>query len=144
MKIINRKAKHNYQIFESFEAGISLLGIEVKSIKLGRGDISSAFVRIKDSEAYLVGANIPPFQPVVGYDPLRTRKLLLHKSELISAMTKTKQQRLILIPLSLYTKGKRVKLQVAFARGKKQFEKKEAKKRKEIEREAEREIRGKI
>jgi SsrA-binding protein len=143
MQIVNRRARHDYFIFESFEAGIALLGTEVKSIKLGRGDISRAFVRIKDGEAYLVGANIPPFQQQESYDPLRERKLLLHKKEIISIATKTKQQRLTLIPLALYSKGKLIKVKIAYAKGKKQFEKKEAKKRKDIEREIEREIRAK-
>ncbi len=144
MRILNRRAKHDYYLFESFEAGVSLTGAEVKSIKQGRADLSSAFVRIRDGETWLVGANIPIYGPSSpeGYDPLRTRKLLLHKRELVSLGTKTRQERLTLVPLSLYTKGRLVKVQVALARGKKKYEKREAKRRKDIERETERSFRG--
>lgn len=145
MKILNRRARHDYQIGESFEAGIALTGPEVKSIKQGRGDISSSFVRIKDGEAWLVGANIPLYgqASAPGYDPIRTRKVLLHKNEIISLSTKVGQQRLTLVPLSLYTKGRLVKVQLALGRGKKQYEKREAKRRADVQREVERALRDK-
>lgn len=144
MRILNRRARHDYYLFESFEAGIALTGAEVKSIKQGRVDLSSAFVRIKDGETWLVGANIPVYghSSPEGYDPLRTRKILLHKKELVSLSTKTRQERLTLVPLSLYTKGRLVKVQVALARGKRKYEKREAKRRKDAQRETERSFRG--
>lgn len=144
MKIINRRARYDYQIFDSFEAGIALKGEEVKSLKQKRGNLASSFVKIKNGEAWLLGANIPQAdQPSSrNYDPTRARKLLLHKKEIISIETKSKQQKLTLIPLSLYTKGRLVKAQIAFAKGKKQFEKREAKKRKDIQRQTEKEMFG--
>lgn len=145
MLLRNKRARHDYFIFDTLEAGISLLGIEAKALKDGRGDISNAFARIKDGEAYLVGANIP--QPSVSsakdYDPLRTRKLLLHKSQIVSLGTKMKQQNLSLIPLSVYNKGPKAKIELALAKGKKKFEKKEVKKARDIERQVEIESRGK-
>lgn len=146
MRISNKRARKNYEIMEKLEAGISLRGHEAKSIRLGRADISSAFVRIRDNEAYLVGANIPPYDADQreNYDPLRSRKLLLHKKEITSLSAKIKQKRLALIPLALYTKGPRVKVEIALARGRKRYEKREIKKKRDIERELERELRGKI
>ena len=145
MKIFNKRARHDYQLYETVEAGVSLLGSEAKSIRNGRGDITSAFARIKDGEAYLVGANIPlhAMSAPQGYDPIRTRKLLLHKSQIVSLGTRMKQQNLLLVPVSVYTKGPLVKLELALARGKKKYEKKEEKKRRDIDREVEIEARGK-
>lgn len=137
MKIINRRVRHDYSILDSFEAGIVLTGAEVKSIKQGRGNLSGSFVRVRDGEAWLMGADIPRYGPAgnADYDPTRPRKLLLHKKEIISLSTKVRQQQLTLVPLSLYTKGRLVKAQIALAKGKKKYEKREAKKRKDIERE---------
>lgn len=142
MQIFNRRARHDYQLFESFEAGLALKGSEVKSIKQGRGNLAASFVRIKDDEAWLIGANIPLYgtTPAAGYDSLRDRKLLLHKEQLISLNTKSKQQKLTLVPLSLYTKGNLIKVRVALGRGKKQYEKREAKRRKDIQRDTERSL----
>lgn len=143
MKIYNKRAKFDYQLLESLEAGIALTGAEVKSLKQGRGDLSSAFVRIKDGEAWLVGVNIPAYSSGPReYDPLRLRKLLLHKDQILSLDTKTKQQKLTLVPILLYTKGNLVKLKIALAKGKKRFEKKEEKKKKDLEREIERALKG--
>lgn len=137
MKIINRRARHDYYLFENFEAGIVLAGSEVKSLQQGRADLGSSFVRIKDSEAWLVGTNIPPYGAIQGYDPLRQRKLLLSKDEIISLETKMKQQKLTLVPISLYNKRRFIKVRLALARGKRQFEKREAKRRRDLDREAE-------
>lgn len=143
MRILNRRARHDYQLFENLEAGIALTGSEVKSVRAGRGDLSSAFVRIKDGEAWLVGANIPRYEAgSKDYDPIRTRKLLLHKNELVSLSTKMAQQNLTLVPISLYTKGRLVKVRVALGKGKKQYEKRDAKRRKDIDREVERALKG--
>src|SRR3989344_2964317 len=146
MKIVNKKALHEYTILERFEAGIHLLGSEVKSLKGGHASLDGAFVRIIGSEAYLVNAQIFPYlyaRPE-GYDPKRTRKLLLHKNELISLKGKVEGANLTLVPLSWYTKGPLIKLEIGIARGKKQYEKREAKKREDMRRELEVEYRGKI
>ena len=146
MKITNRKAFFDYEITDRFEAGIHLLGMEVKSVKGGHASLEGAFVRIIGAEAYLVNAQIFPYlyaRPEA-YDPKRTRKLLLHKNELISLKSKVEGSNLTLVPLSWYTKGPLVKLEVGLARGKKQYEKREAKKREDMRRELEVEYRGKI
>lgn len=146
MKIINKKALYEYTILDRFEAGIHLLGSEVKSLKGGHASLEGAFVRIIGSEAYLVNAQIFPYvyaRPE-GYDPRRTRKLLLHKRELISFKSKLDGANLTLVPLSWYTTGPLVKLEVGIARGKKQYEKREAKKLEDIKRELESEFRGKV
>lgn len=144
MRILNRRARHDYYLFESLEAGISLTGAEAKSVKQGRADLASSFVRIKDGEAWLVGTNIPTLKQgsSEGYDPLRTRKLLLHKHQIISLGTRIKQQNLTLVPLSVYTKGSLVKVRIAIARPKKKYEKREARRKKDIQRELERALRG--
>lgn len=146
MKIFNKKATYEYTITDRFEAGINLTGAEVKSIKGGHAQLEGAFVRIIGSEAYLVNAQIFPYiyaRPE-GYDPKRTRKLLLHKSELIRLKSKLDGANLTLIPLSWYTKGPLVKLEVGLARGKKQYEKREQKRKEDQKLELEREFRGKI
>jgi len=146
MKIVNRKAPFDYEIVDRFEAGIHLLGSEVKSLREGHGKLEGSFVRIIGSEAYLVGAQIFPFinaRPE-GYDPKRTRKLLLHKKELIALKSKLDGANLTLIPLSWYTKGPLFKLEIGLAKGKKQYEKRESKRREDQKRELEREFRGKV
>lgn len=136
MKISNKRAKHDYFLYDTFEVGVALLGTEARSLHNGRGDISNAFARIKDGEVYLVGANIPPHtgSGVPGYDPLRTRKLLMHKAEIVALGTRMKQQNLLLVPISVYTKGSRVKIELALAKGKKQFDKKAVKRKKDLDR----------
>jgi len=146
MKIFNKKATYEYTILERFEAGVNLTGAEVKSIKGGHAQLAGSFVRIIGSEAYLVNAQIFPYiyaRPE-GYDPKRTRKLLLHKAELIRLKSKLEGANLTLVPLSWYTKGPLIKLEIGIARGKKQYEKREAKKREDMRRELEVEYRGKI
>lgn len=140
MKINNRRAFHDYFITDKFEAGLSLTGAEVASIKQGRANINAAFVRIRNGEAWLVGANIPlsQFSSLQGYDPGRLRKVLLHKSELVSLSTKLSADKLTLVLLSLYTKGRLVKAQLALGKGKKQYEKREVKRRKDLDRDTER------
>jgi len=146
MKIFNKKATFEYEIIERIEAGVSLTGAEVKSVKGGHAQLTGAFVRIIGSEAYLVNAQIFPYiyaRPD-GYDPKRTRKLLLHKSELIRLKSKIDGANLTLVPLSWYTRGPLVKLEIGLARGKKQYEKREAKRREDQKMELEREFRGKV
>lgn len=146
MKIVNKRATFDYEILDRIEAGIQLLGSEVKSLREGHGSLEGSFVRIMDSEAYLINAQIFPYQYSVpeGYDPKRTRKLLLHKNELISAKSKIDGANLTLIPISWYTKGPRIKLEVGLARGKKQYEKREKLRREQQKRELERDYRGKV
>lgn len=142
MKISNRRAFYDYEIQDRFEAGINLTGSEVKAVRLGHADLTGSFVRISGSEAYLVNAKIFPYQYMrpEGYDERRSRKLLLHKSEIISLKSKTEGANLTLVPISLYTKDRLIKLEVALGKGKKAFQKKEAKKRKDLQRELEAEL----
>lgn len=144
MKIVNRRAYHDYHLLEKFEAGIELTGPEVKSIKSGRMSLENSFVQIKDEEAFLLNAHIPPYEFAHqrNYDPTRTRRLLLHKKEIISLQVKMRQKRLTIIPLSCYTKAGWIKVEIGLAKGKKKYEKKEAIKKRDLEREIERELRG--
>jgi len=130
---------------EKYEAGIALTGAEVKSVKQGRIKLEESFVRIQNREAFLINAYVPPYLPAGsrGHDPLRTRKLLLRKKEILSLSLKTAHSSLTIVPLSCYTKRGLVKIEIALAKGKKKYEKREAIKRKDIEREVERELRGK-
>jgi len=142
MKIVNRKAKYNYKLLEKFEAGISLLGAEVKSIKKGQMDLSASYGKIIGDEAFLINANIP-LENIDGYNPSRSRKLLLHKNEIISINAKIKAKKLTFVPTKVYTRGPLVKIELALAKSKKKFDKKELLKKKDLERELERELRGK-
>lgn len=146
MKVINRSALHDYTILDRFEAGIKLIGPEVKSVKDNRVTLKGAYVRVMGSEVYLVNAQIQPyvFARIVGYDPQRTRKLLLSKSQILSLKTKLDSEKLALIPISLYTHHGLVKVEVGLARGKKQFEKRETIKRRDQLRELNQNFRGKI
>ena len=145
MKVVNRRARRDYQILEKYEAGIALTGAEVKSVKGGRIKLEESFIRIKDTEAFLLNAHIPPYLPAGsrGYDPLRDRRLLLRKKEILTLSLQTTRSGLTIVPLSCYTKRGLVKLEIALAKGKKKYEKREAIKRRDIEREMERELRGK-
>lgn len=125
---VNRRATFDYEILETYEAGIELLGFEVKSIKAGRANLAGAFVVIKNNEAVLLSADIPPYQAKntpAGYDPIRSRKLLLHKSEIKELVGKSAQKGLTLVPLRVYNKGPRVKLEFGLARHKKKYDKRE-------------------
>lgn len=139
MKIANRRALYDYEIREKLEAGINLLGAEVKAVKLGHADLSGSHVRITGSEAYLINARIFPYQYArpENYDERRTRKLLLHKKEIMALKSKMDGQNLTLVPLLMYTTGGLIKLELALAKGKKQYEKKQAKKKKDLDRELE-------
>jgi len=142
MKIINRSASYDYNLFEKFEAGITLNGAEVKAIRLGQANINGSFVRIVGIEAYLVNAKIFPYKYArpEGYDETRSRKLLLHKKEILAIKSKAEGEGLTVVPLSLYIKNRLIKLELALAKGKKKFEKKESIKRKDILRDVEAEM----
>jgi len=148
MKITNRRALHDFEILGTYEAGIHLLGAEVKSIKGGRMSLEGSFVKIVGSEIYLINAQIFPYPYArpEGYDPKRSRKLLLHKKEIISLKTKLAGERLTLVPLECYNSHGLIKLKIGLARGKKEYEKREKLRRRDIEREVERELKlkGKI
>lgn len=141
MKIFNKKAPFDYDLREKLEAGINLTGAEVKAIKLGHADLTGSHVRVTGGQAYLIGAQIFPYQYARpdGYDERRTRKLLLHRKEILSLKAKMDGQNLTVVPVSLYTRHQLIKLELALAKGKKEYQKKEAKKRKDIQRELERE-----
>ena len=138
----NRKAHFNYTIEETFEAGIELLGFEVKSVKNGQGNLNSAFCIVRGGEAYIIGLHIPPYQPNntdTTYDPDRNRKLLLSKKEIKRLADKDDIKGLTLIPLSMYSKGPYIKVSVAVAKGKKVFDKRETIKGRDLDREMARE-----
>jgi len=145
MRIVNRRARYDYNLIEKFEAGIALTGAEVKSVKAGHIRLEEAFVRIANGEAWLMNAHIHPYQFADNrdYDPRRTRKLLLHKNELLKLAQQTLKKGLTIVPVSCYTKGGKIKLGIALAKGKKKYEKREAKKRKDLKRETEQILRGK-
>lgn len=146
MKISNRRAFYDYQILEKFEAGINLNGAEVKAIRLGHADLTGSFVRIIGSEAYLVNAKIFPYQCArpEGYDERRTRKLLLHKEEIIALKSKIDGSNLTIVPISLYTTHHLIKAELALAKGKKAYQKKEAIKRRDLDREIRQELAEKV
>ena len=137
MKIINKKAHFEYELGERVEAGIKLTGPEAKSARLGQIAMDGAHVKIMDGEAWIVNMQVYPYKYTdnEGYDPMRTRKLLLGKSELISLQSKMKSGRMTLVPTAMYTKGPKVKLEIALARGKKKYEKRDIIKKRELERE---------
>jgi len=144
MKIFNKRARFEYELTgEGVEAGISLKGAEAKSIRENRGDISRSSVRILNGEAYLINANIPA-TGIQKYDPTRTRKLLLHKREIISILTKAKQQKLQIVPVRVYNKRRLIKIYLELGRSKRKFEKKESIKLKDVQRDIESEFKERI
>lgn len=136
----NRKAFHDYFVEESLEAGIELCGTEVKSLRAGGANLKDAWCSVVDGEMLLNGTHISPYDHgnIFNRDPLRVRRLLLHKREILRLYGITKQQGYALIPLSLYFKGSRVKVQVGLCRGKKLYDKREDAARRDMRREAER------
>lgn len=147
MKILaeNKKAYFNYQILEKFEAGISLIGQEVKSLKTKGVNLAGSYVVIKNNEAFWIGAYIPPYQPKNApsdYQPERSRKLLLKKSEIKYLIGKSKQKGLTLIPLKVYTKNGKIKMEFGIGKGLKKINKKELIKKREIEKEIQRELKS--
>jgi len=147
MKIFaeNKKAYFNYQILEKLEAGIALQGQEVKSIKTRGVNLAGSYVMVKDEELFWVGAKIPPYQPKNApqdYDPERSRKLLLKRGEIKSLIGKSKEKGLTLIPLRVYTKNTKIKLEFGTAKGKKQTDKRESIKRREVQRNIEKELKS--
>ncbi|NLZ55381.1 MAG: SsrA-binding protein SmpB [Clostridiaceae bacterium] len=139
IKIIaeNRRARREYNILEKFEAGLVLAGTEVKSLRTGRANLAQSYVRIVDDEAYIVGFHISPYEHGNRYnlDPLRDRKLLLHKREIRRLYQQVTQEGLTIIPLSIYFRDGLAKLEIALARGKKLYDHREAEAKRAAERE---------
>lgn len=132
----NKKAYFDYEIMETFQAGLALKGFEVKAIKSGKMNIAGSFVIIRGNQAYLLNADIPPYQPLntpAGYDPQRTRTLLLTKEEIKRLLGLSQQKGLTLIPLRVYTAHNLIKLEFGVCRGKKQYEKREKIKKREVQ-----------
>ena len=134
----NRRARRDYEILESFEAGMELVGSEVKSARLGKVQLKDSYVEVREGEAFLVGAHISPYSHGnrQNHDPERRRRLLLHRREIDKIFGRTTIQGLTCVPLSLYLKGNRVKIEIALARGRKLYDKRQAEKKKTMEREA--------
>ena len=141
--IKNKKGKFNYELMDQFEAGIELLGLEVKSLKDRRGSLLGSYVVIRGGEAFLVNAEIPPYQlknVEKDYDPRRVRRLLLTKKEISKLTEYDNEKGLTLIPISMYNKGRNIKLSFSVARGKKSRDKRETIKRREADREIHRSL----
>ncbi len=141
----NRRARHDYEILETFEAGIALRGSEVKSLRDGKAQLADAYARVDDGELWLFGVHIPPWQFATGFgghEPDRKRKLLVHRKEIDELLGRTQQQSLTLVPLSLYFKDGRAKVQLALARGRKLYDKRQAILTREAERESARAMRN--
>lgn len=135
---VNRSASHNYFLLEKLEAGIALRGTEVKSIRSGRANLKDAYGLIKDGELFLINAHIGPYDHgnIFNHEPLRTRKLLVHKNELHKLIGKTQQKGLTLIPTRLYFRNGKVKVEMALAKGKQHWDKRETERRKTADKEA--------
>lgn len=139
----NSKARFDYEILKTFSAGIELLGTEVKSVRSGKVNLRGAFVSVRGGEAYLIGADIPPYQPKntpAEYDATRARKLLLEKGEIEELAEAESTKGLTIVALSVYNKGRFLKVDVAIARGKKKFDKRQAIKKRDTEREIKRSL----
>lgn len=138
----NKKARHDYFIEDSYEAGISLAGTEVKSLRMGKCSIKESFVRVENGEVYIYGMHIAPYEKgnIFNKDPLRVRKLLLHKYEINKLAGKLKEKGLTLVPLQVYFKGSLVKVEIGLARGKKLYDKRQDIAKKDQRREAERDF----
>ena len=138
----NKKAYHDFFIEDTFEAGISLHGTEVKSLRMGKCSIKEAFVRIENGEVFVYGMHISPYEKgnIFNKDPLRVKKLLMHRYEINKLMGKIKEKGLTLVPLKVYFKGSRVKVEIGLARGKKLYDKREDIAKKDQRREAEKEF----
>ena len=138
----NKKAYHDYFIEDKYETGIEFFGTEVKSIRMGKCSIKEAFVRIDKGEVYIYGMHINPYEKgnIFNKDPLRVRKLLLHKSEINRMASKVKEKGFTLVPLQVYFKGSLVKVEIGLARGKKLYDKRDDIAKKDQRRETEREF----
>ena len=139
--IQNKKVYLNYEIQETFSAGIELFGFEVKSLRKKQGSLEGAYIIARGNEVFLIGATIPPYQPTNtpdNYDPARNRKLLLTKKEIERLSSFEKQKGLTIVPISVYNKGIKIKIEIGVAKGKKKYDKRESIKKKDTERDLKR------
>jgi SsrA-binding protein len=139
----NKRAYFDYQILETYEAGVELRGFEVKAIKTGRANLAGSYVIIRDNQAWLLNADIPPYQPEntpPDYDSKRTRRLLLKKSEIGNLIGRVQEKGLTLVPLKVYTKNRKIKIEIGLAKSKKKMDKRELIKKRDIEREISRKL----
>ena len=139
----NKKAYFNYEIIEKIEAGIELLGFEVKSLRGGHGSLDGSYITVSHTGVFLVGAHIPPYQPAntpASYDPYRTRRLLLTKKEIESLAGFEKEKGLTIVPISVYNKSRNIKVEIGIARGKKKYDKRQTLRKRDIEREVGRKL----
>jgi SsrA-binding protein len=136
----NRKATHDYTIEDRFEAGIALLGTEIKSSRAGQANLREGYVQVRGTELWLVNTHIAPYDPAgrEGHDPLRPRKLLLHHKEIAKLLTRIQERGYTIIPLKMYLKNRRAKVEIALARGKRQYDKRETIAKREAGRQIER------
>jgi SsrA-binding protein len=141
----NRKARHDYEIQETVEAGLMLTGSEVKSLRLGRANLKDSYARPKLGEVFLHEVHISPYEnsPLQDQEPTRTRKLLLHKQEIRRLTAKIQEKGFTLVPLRIYFRDGKAKVELALAKGKKLYDKREAIRKKDMKRDADRQIRGK-
>jgi len=139
---LNRKAKFNYQLMETFEAGLSLLGSEIKSARTGNVQLRDAFIEPKDNELWLQNAHISPYKMSYSqnHDPMRPRKLLLHRREINKIIIRTREANLTIVPTKMYLKDGRAKIEIAIARGKRQYDKRAAIAEREMKRAMHRQI----
>lgn len=143
----NKKAYHNYEIIESFEAGIALLGSEVKSIREGRISLKDSYGEVRDGEVFLLQAHISPYEPAnrFNHDPLRERKLLLHRQEIKRLIGKIREKGYTLIPIKVMFNDKgKVKVEISLAKGKRAYQKKQAIKERDLEREMRAELKRRL
>ena len=140
----NKKARHDYPVEETYEAGIALEGTEVKSLRLGKGNLKDSYVNIEEEEAFLHNTHISPypFGHQFNHEPERVRKLLLHKREIRRLMGKTQERGYTLIPLKIYLKHGKIKIEIGLAKGKKQYDKREDLKKRTADREMEKVMKG--
>ena len=146
MKLIanNKKAFHDYFIEDTYEAGIALVGTEVKSLRAGKCSVKESFIRVENGEVYIYGMHISPYEKgnIFNKDPLRVRKLLLHKKEILKIFGKMKEQGITVVPLQVYFSGSLVKIEIGLAKGKKLYDKRETIAKKDQKREAQREFKA--
>ena len=140
----NRKALHDYFVLERFEAGVELFGTEVKSIRLGHVNLKDSFCVVKDGEMSVIGMHISPYEKgnIFNKDPMRQRRLLMHKREILKLFARIKQDGYSLIPLSIYFRGPRVKLELGLAKGKKLYDKRDSAAARDAKREMDRAIKS--
>ncbi len=141
----NKKARFDYEVLEKFEAGVQLLGYEVKSIRAGQASLEGAYVIVRGSEAFLIYMSVPPYQPKNtrdDYEPRRNRKLLLTRKEIATISQFENKKGLSVVPLSLFTKHNKIKVELAIVRGKKKWDKRETLKKREAQRDISRELKS--